>query len=427
MFGRRKTRKQEEPLVPHGLIWQATDEPEEPAQPAKLEKPASSAEVIQMSRRENLPNAALQAATVLDSQSREVAQVDGSASRMGAISPPIPWPSPKTASVIRRAPPPTIPVITSSPIAANLAELDKREPQVVPQAPAVSHDAVIEVPAAAAQVHKHSRRRDNLTQIGRSLHQKVKNAYSGATQTLVIVRGKAQTTYAAINPRAKFTSALQLAKKNSLVAIAACWAGGNRVRSAWATVSPRLGRLKADGRTSVLKVFRILIWRYGYLVQRARTQRIRIRIEGPASTRAFIEHSKLAWAKGRESIRRESRLWTSVGMGALSALLAVGVISAVSRNAPGAHASSKSVANAHESNSSAVNPIVVLAPRISDSRQRTKASRPTPYSASAPANAPKAQDNTPQKSRVRHARPADDDYVAPDTYHYYGPSGKSKQ
>ena len=429
MFGRRNSRKQEEPLVPHGLIWQATDEPEEPAQEAILETPASSAEVIVMSRRENPPDAAVPATTVPCAQSREVAQVDASATRMGAISQPIPWPSPKTASVIRRAPPPAIPVITSSPIAANFAELEKHGPQVVPQAAAVLQDAVIEIQAAAAQVHKHSQRRENLTQIGRSLHQKVKNAYSGAARTLVLVHSKAQTTYAAINPRAKFTSALQFAKKNTLAAIAGYQAAGSRVRSGWATVSPHIRRLKTDGTTIALKAVKPSISRYGHLVQRARSQRIRIRIQTPVSAQAFVERSKVAWAKGRESMRRESRLWTSVAMAALSALLAIGVISAVSRNVPGAHAANKSVANPRESSSSAINPIIVVAPRvIPKDVTKAKHSAFRRSSESVEASSSEIPSNNSRRETTRRAHHlTGDDYVAPNTYHYYGPNGKSKE
>lgn len=428
MFGRRKSRKQEEPLVPHGLIWQATDEPEEPAQEARLEKPASSAEVIEMVlRRENPPDAAVPAKTVPVAQSRDVAQPDASASRMGAISPPIPWPSPKTASVIRRAPPPTIPVIIGSPIAANVNELEKRGPQVVPQAPAVPQAAVIEI-QAAAQVRKHSRRRENLAQISRSLQQKVKNAYSGAARTLVLVRGKAQTTYSVINPRAKFTGARQLAQKKISVAISGCQAAGSRLRTGWATVSPRVARRIIDGRTIALKAVRTSISHYGHLVQQAQSRRIRIRIERPASTRAFIEHSKVAWAKSRESMRRDSRLWTSVAMAALSALFAVGVISAVNHNAPRAHASNKSVANSGEGSSIATNPIVVVAPRAA-SHDLTKAIPSTSRRSShhsVEASSSEIQANSSRRETTRRAHHlTDDDYVAPNTFHYYGPNGKS--
>lgn len=428
MFGRRKSRKQEEPLVPHGLIWQATDEPEEPSQPA--EKPASSSEVIEMVlRRENPPDAAVPATTVPVAQSRDVAQLDASASRMGAISPPIPWPSPKTASVIRRAPPPTIPVITGSAIAASVNELEKRGLQVVAQAPAVPQAAVIEIQAAAAQVHKHSRRRENLAQIGRSLQQKVKDGYSGAARTFVLVRVKAQTTYSAINPRAKFTGALQLAQKKISVAISGCQAAGSRLRFGWATVSPRVARLITDGRRTASKAVRTSISRYGHLVQRAKSRRIRIRIETPVSTRAFVQRSMLAWAKGRESMRRESRLWTSVAMAALSALLAVGVISAVSRNAPPAHASNRSVANSKEGSSSAINPIIVVAPRApSEDLAKAIPSASRRSSDSVEASSSEIQANSSRRETTRSAHHlTGDDYVAPNTYHYYGPNGKSKE
>src|SRR5579864_1959124 len=122
MFARRKHRPQEEdePLVPHGLIWQATDdEPEESPDPAALVTPQVQAEPTEMPLRTGNRTPENEAAPMPVSRVQEAssAPVNANPSKLGAISPPIRWPSLKTASVIRRVEPPPVrirPIVTDS-------------------------------------------------------------------------------------------------------------------------------------------------------------------------------------------------------------------------------------------------------------------------------------------------------------------------
>jgi hypothetical protein len=160
--------------------------------------------------------------------------------------------------------------------------------------------------------------------------------------------------------------------------------------------------------------------------ERVRNHRIRIRIVRSATAQALIQRSKLAWAARRDAIRREPRLWTSLAMAALSALLTLGLISAVRPYSPSRNSSNQTI----RSEQSPVQPVSLIAPQtaLASTRQTTKAPRnnaaaqkPTPAKPS-----PVATQSKPNPV----ARPAhhsdDEDYVAPNSYHYYGSSGKSR-
>src|SRR5205809_7976076 len=91
MFARlkRKHDDDEEPLVPHGLIWQATDEPtqvEEESRVAKTPAPEDN--------RVSFP--------VVEMPAEATTQPKADSPRnLGAISPPLQWPSPKIQEIAR--------------------------------------------------------------------------------------------------------------------------------------------------------------------------------------------------------------------------------------------------------------------------------------------------------------------------------------
>ena len=143
MFARRKRKDPEdEPLVPHGLIWQATDDPESVDDATSANSHVSS-EVIEMPLRNDIRSQgdAAGPGSVVGNTSSGSSQSNPAPGKLGAISPPIPWPSPRTASVIRRVPPPTEPALPTSPAnqtASAERELEappKRPPQPVPDRP----------------------------------------------------------------------------------------------------------------------------------------------------------------------------------------------------------------------------------------------------------------------------------------------------
>ena len=118
-------------------------------------------------------------------------------------------------------------------------------------------------------------------------------------------------------------------------------------------------------------------------------------------------------------VRGDSQLWTFMGMAALLSLLAVAVISSVRRYTP-THDATKHIDQHTPSNVSSSVPATqgILQPHRN----------PVAYVNSAAANAVvphPARIFLAPKSRIRktHLR-ADDDYVAQDTYVYYGNKGK---
>src|SRR5262249_13108572 len=102
--------------------------------------------------------------------------------------------------------------------------------------------------------------------------------------------------------------------------------------------------------------------------------------------------------------------------------LTLGVISAVSHYAPGADASNKAVGNPSKQG---INPKIVVGPRTPPTT--TQASGSTRSAASLQAKPASARENsTPRTAARRTHRNPDQDYVAPDAYHYYGTNGKSR-
>src|SRR6266567_2428941 len=121
----------------------------------------------------------------------------------------------------------------------------------------------------------------------------------------------------------------------------------------------------------------------------------------------------------RDSFERDSRLWTFMGMAALLSLLAVAVISSVRHYAP-THDTTKHIDQPTPSNVSSSVPATqgIFQPHRN----------PVAYANSAAANAVvphPARTFLAPKSRIRktHLR-EDGDYVAQDTYVYYGNKGK---
>src|SRR5205814_9798446 len=120
---------------------------------------------------------------------------------------------------------------------------------------------------------------------------------------------------------------------------------------------------------------------------------------------------------------RDSRLWTSLAMAALSALLTLGVISAIRHQAPGG---SRSATRPSAPATPAMNPAGLIAPRTALASMRPDAKNAPVKGSTQAKPSPDGTDNRPSAAPRRTHHNDDEDYVAPDTYHYYGSSGKSR-
>ena len=430
MFGRRKRKSQEEEglLVPHGLIWQATDEPREPTRsdPTLLK---SAAEVVRTpSPQEKRPAISIvPPSPVSNTQSPTLTRADASPARLGAISPPIPWPSPETASVIRRIPPPAISPVVPSATVPSPAE-PQAQPLPLPHYSPTTPQREVEVVdlATTAQAAESPRLREAMAQVLESLGERVRSiraAFSGFGRQ---VRGIAPDTYQSINLRSQLHG-LKLAEEKWVSRFSSwSWSAVVSFQHWWGSNLSRMARMKSAVGRFLSETSRSSGARSANWGRRIRNHKLRIRIVKPAGVQELIKRSRLAWAKREEAIRRRPRLWMSMTMAALSAMLTLGIISAVSHYAPGADASNQAVTNPAKHNSGVINPKIVAGPRASG--MTTQASGSPRSVASRQAKTASTPENRTQRTTTRqaHRNEENDDYVAPDTYHYYGMNGKSR-
>jgi len=420
MFGRskRKSQEEEDQLVPHGLIWQATDESREPAE-TNSTPPIAGGELDRApSPHENRP--AISAAP--PPPPPRLTSSGPSPARLGAISPPIPWPSARTASVIRRMPPPTTSPVFRSTTVPNLT---KPHSQPLHDAPnPAQRDEVEDVDlTTTVQAGESSFARETVAQVLERLGQRVGSIRHATGVFGGQVRGAAQAACGSINLRS-CRDGLQLAKEKWVASFSSrSRFAGQSFEHWWRSNLTRMAGMKsAIGRFASETSQRLLAGSANW-GRRIGNHKIHIRIVKPAGAQELIKQSRRAWAEREEAIRREPRLWMSMTMAAVSAMLTLGVISAVSHYAPGADASNKAVAGPSQHNSGVINPKIIVAPRTSP----TQASRSTASAVSRPAKPASAPGNSTQTAGTRQTRRnSDEGYVAPDSYHYYGMNGKSR-
>jgi len=463
MFARRKrgSQDEDEPLVPHGLVWQATDD--EPGSSAEtlLASHTVPAPPIQMPSDDNCEQAQAVPPTPVSHAPESIAKPpDSNPGKLGNISPPIRWPSLKTASVIRRiepvphasslteskpvrevTPPQKLAPVAQVPVQPKLeaqpttldgqgrspsrieSKLTLEPTALKPLAPEkIRQVEVIELETTDGSPAEKSQRRDAFVRLFESLRHQAGNVYRLTGKSVDHAGRKLQTAYAAINLRARFERAKLLAEKCVHTAVAGSVSAREAFKARWATNSPRMDRVRSSVEEFSSNAMKSSIARSADFAQRVRNHRVRIRLVKSPSVQAVIQRSKLAWAARSDAIRREPRLWTSLAMGALSALLTLGLITAVRPYAPGRNLPNSASQSQH-------GPASLIAPQtaLASTRQTAKAHRdngavqkPTPRPPSSV-----AASATPKPVGHRTSRD-EEDYVAPNSYHYYGPSGKSR-
>jgi len=420
MFWRRRKLPEDEPLVPHGLISQAMEEEGSPELPPDmLDSPEdvkqSPAEPVEMRLRVSAP--------VQSSQAEPLPE-------QGRISPPLKWPRADEAEIARRAQ--GIDTAVSFPyrkpiVAAAVPDLDEFEPEpeiaepakleLVQTSPATEPVPAVSIPPARSEKFSNllSRVRDLRLPTFEPLQQKMRSAFSqarssasvrfqSATDQLQEVRLKSGVALGAAKIRlvdrsnsavAQSRSGLQHLRENIR---GTDWSGANR---AW---------------------------------NRVRSWQVTVRI--PASNRRFIssalESAKSSGMLVRQMAQRDSRLWVSMGMAALSALLALAFVSAVRHYGPDRVEAQPTVtippasAAAVQSNSVVSSKPNTTAksidPKPTPIAQRQAIRQVTSPAAAVPQQKELAALSTPNHSVRRNSE--EDDYVAKDTYVFYGSSGK---
>ena len=417
---RRKLPEDDEPLVPHGLIWQATEGQDSAELPPDMwdnspnEVKPSPADPVEMPVRVSTPVEAH-------------FQLDQTAPDRGEHSPPAKWPRVDAAEIARRAQ--RVDTAVSFPY---------RKPLV---------GAAVPKPIEPAYEREREPARLELVPLSTPLRavraERFKNFVSRfrdlmPSLSLMLDRARRARVFSRINDSAnrsvlKATQGLQLVRQRSGPAL-------DEVKLRWVDASRAAITKYRSGIQGVRESLRAVdVSGPARLWHRARTLQVRIRI--PASnwrflaSTSFVGSAKARAVRVRHSLQRDSRLWASVVMGGLSALLALGVITALRH-----YGSGKELLPPTRETVDAATPSPTTQPPLQPviSREATT-QKPSPAAAGRRANDAAARPLTSevQKSasasspparehRARH-KSAEDDYVAADTYVYYGVGGKPKR
>jgi len=447
MFGRLKRRREEEeaPLVPHGFLWQATDEPGNPdEEQVELAKPATFEDNQSTSEEVAMP-------------ANVTPQPESSPHRkLGAISPPLQWPSPNIQEIARH--PETRPV----PPAAQIASEQEKQKSAIAQTPAAN--AIVEdVSPAPAGPNVAAVAREQTVSVPREQTRAWSHAVSANLHSARSYCGSLAKTVSSEMSRAIASFRIELHDLAKHVNIK------DRIVNARNATGRKLCDLqqrssgvgaKAASMLSTLEQAAMVRSRSGLhksaerlrsvdfswparTLQRARNLKVTVRIPHRDSTRitAAVSTMRTPWNRVRKSINHDSRLWTSMAMAGLSALIALAVVSGLSRYEPGgspgvvaAHSPDPATEVPHAYPNSgevgankpaAVASIAPKAQRPSPAVPKQAAAPPQPTKfATLKSSTPGATKTAAAQKPKRAHLSEDDDYVAKDTYVVYGSNGK---
>jgi hypothetical protein len=411
---RRKLPAEDEPLVPHGLILQAMEEPGSELPPDMLDnspKDVQPAEPVEMRLRVSTPP-----------ESR--VQRPESLPEPDKIAPPAKWPRVDEAEMARRAKgmdtavsfPYRRPILSSA-----IPDTDEfeTEPEIVEPAklelvppPVAPPVATPEVPRLASLLSRLRQTRfpsiAPLRLKTNAMFSRVKTGASSGFQStskrVQEIRAKSSVTFDAAKLRfAERTQTVFVRSRSGLqhVREGICSADLSPVARAWDRVSS---------------------WRVTVRIPAA-NKRLLASMRDRAQSSVFLV---------RRMAQRDSRLWSSLGMAGLSALLALAFISAVRHYGP-------ERVEAQPTQSAAAPMNVVRADSKAVAKQSLAAAPATPKplpvasagelvgaKPSAIVTEKKPAISSPKKPRVRR-NTDEDDYVAKDTYVFYGNAGKPRR
>lgn len=417
MFWRRRKLAEDEPLVPHGLISQAMEEEgSSELPPDMLDSPKdvkqSPAEPVEMRLRVSAP-----------AQSSET----GPLPEQGKISPPLRWPRVDEAEIARRAQ--GVDTAVSFPFRKPLVSAavpEPVEPEPEPE-PEISEPAKLELVEIAPAIPIRSVRAEKF----RNLILRVRDLRlpNLAPFRQRIRRGFTQVKTSASSGVQAATGHLQDVRHKSEAALdAAKLSLVNRSHTALSQSRSGLQHVRENLRSADFSGA-------GRAWNRMRSWQVTVRI--PASNRGLflsvLETAKASQLRAKAIVERDSRLWASMGMAALSALLALGFISAVRHYGPTrveaqpmstqqstpAKAAQSNLLAASAVNPAAAGPVERKPSPIANSGANKQAAK----TSVAPPQKKRVASPSPKKLRVRRNTEADD-YVAKDTYVYYGNAGK---
>ncbi len=155
-------------------------------------------------------------------------------------------------------------------------------------------------------------------------------------------------------------------------------------------------------------------------VQQLWKRRVRIRLAASVRLGRIVSRPVQGWRVAMNAVRRNARLATSMAMAAFSALLALGLMLTVRHYNPATKIAVHSAARPAEAakSTTALSKKTVAAAEIGSLAAKPDSSKPRPQAGASPAPVMQAADR-----KAIHRQPhrnKGDDYVARDTYVYYG-------
>ena len=410
MFARLKRKRDEEPLVPHGLIWQAIEEQSSEPMKSPGQKPSSDTP----------------AGEVLEIPVQPAPAPEGPQRPRGAISPPLQWPSPNIQSVHRRAAIPQAPNLVASteqpgtehnsgasPAAATvMRESETRQPKFAATSSTIGFARA--VPRLRSAFHSFITRTRSLTllvlQRALVLRAAAVRRYEGARIGDQIARARSFTG----------TQLTEVSEKTRDLATIV----GSKARAGWHafllhTQPIARNAIQSLGRTDTAAIQRAL--------RRAWNLKVTVRIPASDSQRfiAVFRGTQSQWYSLRAWATRDSRLLISFGMGALSAILAVGLVTTLRHFEPTTSHGVVTADSKGADTSTQPRATGAIKPSVAVKNQKP---RPTIHrqaqSTSPRLTAPPGNQTTVNTVKLKPRRSDDEDYIAKDTYVYYGNTGK---
>jgi len=166
------------------------------------------------------------------------------------------------------------------------------------------------------------------------------------------------------------------------------------------------------------------------LTEKTARARVRLRIQlagAPLRARIALARASSEWDLRREFLSRNSRLWTSLALSALSAVAIMGIFSTARHYANASLPSNRAATVSSTKNADTATTVVPVSAKAPRRASDVQTSEPRSTSMKPPPTQHKIQ-HTAIPARHRVHRNEDEDYVAKDTYVYYGrrPSGQTK-
>lgn len=413
MFARRQrpAREEEEPLVPHGLIWQATETPAtsqkpRPSPPSEGEKP------ITMPTQES-------------GWTETAPASQASPRKLGAISPPLRWPSSGVEETqVEETPkqPDSAQATVAALIAQNEPAPNIEPPEVLPPAEASPQkDSEPVTPVRVRPLSKFSLAKNDLLRTSAHVREQARSSLENGARSLGQAKGRLVISCRSVVPRGRAFGLFWFERMKRLLAFSTRMAQVVGERSSQLRVAFN-GR-RAAWKPVIAERTKRLSQGFARAISNARSHRIQLRIRVVNPRSGWLLYARQAgesWRKKLLPAGADSRLWVSMTMAAASALLAAGFISVMRPYAPasaGTHSAAPKIKPANPPGDLPREQPPVKRP--ASSAPRTKGAKPSP-------TVPQQKTAKPATAqrRPRPRRSQDDDYVATDTYTYYGKGGK---